>query len=52
MAAQDDEEDDEDEDDEDDDDDIARKAGVIIRELNQDGSAKSDTDVRPPLLCC
>lgn len=48
MAAQDDEEDDDDDDDddEDEDDDIARKASVIIRELNQDGSAKSDTDVR------
>ena len=57
FAVQDDEEYDDDEDDEDDDEDeddeLARKdSGIIITELNHDGSDKLGTDVRAaPMLC-
>ena len=58
FAMQDDEEYDDDEDDEDDDEDeddeLARKdSGIIITELNHDGSDKLGTDVRaaPMMLC-
>ncbi len=57
FAMQDDEEYDDDEDDEDDDEDeddeLARKdSGIIITELNHDGSDKLGTDVRAaPMLC-
>ena len=57
FAVQDDEEYDDDEDDEDDDEDeddeLARKdSGIIITELNHDGSDKLGTDVRAASMLC
>ena len=51
LAMQDDEEFDDDEDDQDEDDELAREgSGIIITELNHDGSDKLGTDVRAVLM--